>query len=284
VPELPEVEVLRCHLEPRLIGKRIKRVEILKSRLVRPESGRELAEAIEGCTIKSVGRKGKFLRLNLARSRLRLAFPLTIHLGMTGRLFVQSMNEPLPKHAAVAFGLGRERLVFKDVRTFGRVTLETDSIDQLGADALSDAFSVESLSEAFASTGQAVKVRLMDQRFIAGLGNIYACEVLHLAKVSPFAKSSALPLAKRKALHRAIRTTLARQVEFGKGLDLDFPGEGQNDGLFYFGSTLNQAQNSKERFRVYGREGKPCRTCGAEIERVEQAKRGTFFCRSCQAE
>lgn len=282
MPELPEVEVLRCHLEPQLLGKRIKHVEVLKSRVVRPESGGELAESINGCTIRGVGRKGKFLWLNLARPRSRLEFPLTIHLGMTGRLFLQSMNQPLPKHAAVVFDLDGEKLVFKDVRTFGRVTLETDSIDLLGVDALSDAFTVERLSAAFANTGQAVKVRLMDQRFIAGLGNIYVCEVLHLAKISPYAKSSALPLAKRKALHRAIRTTLARQVEFGKGLDLDFPGEGQNDGLFYFGSTLDQAQNSKEQFRVYGRVGKSCQTCGVEIERVELAKRGTFFCPSCQ--
>ena len=282
MPELPEVEVLRCHLEPLLVGKRVSGIQLIKSRVLRPETLRQLGNGVAGCSIKGVGRKGKFLRLDLAKARSRTTFPLTIHLGMTGRLFVQDSGDPLPVHTAVVLGLGRKRLVFRDPRSFGRVTLETDSLDQLGVDALSVEFTVDQLGAAFSRTSQAVKVRLMDQRHIAGLGNIYACEVLHRARVSPFVAASELRLAKLKLLHRAIRATLGRQIELGLKLKLDFAGEGKSDGLFYFGSVSGQAPQSRERFRVYGREGEPCSTCGTDIERVEQAKRGTFFCPQCQ--
>jgi len=282
MPELPEVEVLRCHLEPLLVGKRVSGIQLMKSRVLRPETLRQLENGVAGCSINGVGRKGKFLRLDLAKARSRTTFPLTIHLGMTGRLFVQDSGAPLPVHTAVVLGLGRKWLVFRDPRSFGRVTLETDSLDQLGVDALSVEFMVDQLGAAFARTSQAVKVRLMDQRHIAGLGNIYACEVLHRARVSPFVAASELRLAKLKLLHRAIRATLGRQIELGLKLKLDFAGEGKSDGLFYFGSASTQAPQSRERFRVYGREGEACPTCGSKIVRAEQSKRGTFFCPQCQ--
>lgn len=274
--------MLRCHLEPLLVGKRVSGIQLMKSRVLRPETLRQLENGVAGCSINGVGRKGKFLRLDLAKARSRTTFPLTIHLGMTGRLFVQDSGAPLPVHTAVVLGLGRKWLVFRDPRSFGRVTLETDSLDQLGVDALSVEFTVDQLGAAFARTSQAVKVRLMDQRHIAGLGNIYACEVLHRARVSPFVAASELRLAKLKLLHRAIRATLGRQIELGLKLKLDFAGEGKSDGLFYFGSASTQAPQSRERFRVYGREGEACPTCGSKIVRAEQSKRGTFFCPQCQ--
>ena len=274
--------MLRCHLEPLLVGKRVSGIQLMKSRVLRPETLRQLENGVAGCSINGVGRKGKFLRLDLAKARSRTTFPLTIHLGMTGRLFVQDSGDPLPVHTAVVLGLGRKWLVFRDPRSFGRVTLETDSLDQLGVDALSVEFTVDQLGAAFARTSQAVKVRLMDQRHIAGLGNIYACEVLHRARVSPFVAASELRLAKLKLLHRAIRATLGRQIELGLKLKLDFAGEGKSDGLFYFGSASTQAPQSRERFRVYGREGEACPTCGSKIVRAEQSKRGTFFCPQCQ--
>ncbi len=283
MPELPEVEVLRCHLEPLLVGKRVTGFQVLKPRVVRPETPRQLQGGVAGCSIKGVGRQGKFLWLDLAKARSRKTFPLTIHLGMTGRLFVQDSDCPLPGHTAAVFGLGRKRLVFRDPRSFGRVTLKTDSLDQLGVDALSGEFTIPKLMDAFSRTSQAVKIRLMDQQHIAGLGNIYACEVLHRARVSPFSAASELRLAKVKALHQAIRVTLQKQIELGSKLKLNFAGEGKSDGLFYFGSTPGQAHQSRERFRVYGREGEACPACGNKIERVEQAKRGTFFCPQCQA-
>ena len=156
MPELPEVEVLRCHLEPLLVGKRVSGIQLMKSRVLRPETLRQLENGVAGCSINGVGRKGKFLTLDLAKARSRTTYPLTIHLGMTGRLFVQDSGAPLPVHTAVVLGLGRKWLVFRDPRSFGRVTLETDSLDQLGVDALSVEFTVDQLGAAFARTSQAV--------------------------------------------------------------------------------------------------------------------------------
>ena len=284
MPELPEVEVLRRHLHPLVSGKRLCELRVLKSRVVRPESSRKLTATVKGCWVKGVERRGKFLWLNLAKPRSRSTFPLVIHLGMTGRLFVQPSAAELPRYVAAVFRLGRESLVFRDPRLFGRITLETDSIEQLGPDPIVDEFSVSDLQSAIGQSVQPVKVRLMNQRVLAGLGNIYACEVLHRAGISPFMKSSNLHQPKFKQLHAAIVSTLARQVEFGMGLDLDFVGETKGDGLFYFGSRHGQARKAKERFRVYGRTGEPCGVCGSIIKRAELAKRGTFFCVKCQKE
>ena len=282
MPELPEVEVLRRYLDPLVSGKRLCELRVFKSRVVRPESSGKLIATVKGCRVKGVERRGKFLWLNLVKSRSRSPFPLVIHLGMTGRLFVQPSAAELPRHVAAVFRLGRESLIFKDTRLFGRITLETDSIEQLGPDPITDEFLVSDLQSAIGKSAQPVKVRLMNQRVLAGLGNIYACEVLHRAGISPFMKSSDLRLAKFKKLHEAIVSTLARQVEFGMSLDLDFIGETRSDGLFYFGSRHGQARKSKERFRVYGRAGEPCGICSSIIKRAELGKRGTFFCVKCQ--
>lgn len=282
MPELPEVEVLRRHLHPLLSGKTLCELRVLKLRVVRPESTKRLTATVKGCRVMGIDRRGKFLWLNLAKPRSQQTFPLVIHLGMTGRLFVQPDAVKLPSHVAAVFRLDQELLVFKDTRSFGRITLETDSIERLGPDPLVDDFLVGDLRSALGQSAQPVKVRLMDQRVMAGLGNIYACEVLHRAGISPFMKSLDLSPAKLKQLHAAIISTLARQVKFGMDLDLDFMGETKGDGLFYFGSRHGQSRKAMERFRVYMRSGEPCGVCGSMIERAELANRGTFFCPKCQ--
>ena len=282
MPELPEVEVLRCYLQPLLSGKTICDLHLLKPRVVRPESSKKLIATINGCRVSGIERRGKFLCVNLAKTRSQKTFPLVIHLGMTGRLFMQPDTAKLPSHTAAVFRLDDELLVFKDSRSFGRITLETDSIERLGPDPILDDYSVDDLRLALGQSAQSVKVRLLDQQIIAGLGNIYTCEVLHRAGISPFIKSSDLSLANLKKLHAAIISTLVSQVEFGMKLDLDFKGESKSDGLFYFGSRHGTARKTKERFRVYKRMGEPCGTCGSIIERGELAKRGTFFCPKCQ--
>ena len=118
MPELPEVEVLRCHLEPLLVGKQVSGFQVLKPRVVRPETPQQLENGVAGCSIKGVGRKGKFLWLDLAKARSRTTFHLTIHLGMTGRLFVQDSGDPFPGHTAAVLGLGRKRLVFRSSTQF----------------------------------------------------------------------------------------------------------------------------------------------------------------------
>ena len=282
MPELPEVEVLRYHLDSLLTNKKLVSVDVLKLRVVRPECPKLLQDKVVGCTIKGVGRKGKFLWLELERAQSRTTFPLIIHLGMTGRLFIQKSNKSLPKHAAVVFKLNREYLVFKDPRSFGRVTFAADSLESLGVDALSRDLTEEMLASVIQTTNQSVKARLMNQKHIAGLGNIYSCEVLHKSKISPFIKGSSLCLAKVKSLRKAISMTLHNQVSFGLSLDLDFEGEFKNDGLFYYGSKSGRDNQLKEPFRVYGREGESCRNCGSIITRSYQSNRSTYYCPECQ--
>ncbi|MEC9330847.1 MAG: bifunctional DNA-formamidopyrimidine glycosylase/DNA-(apurinic or apyrimidinic site) lyase [Verrucomicrobiota bacterium] len=282
MPELPEVEVLRCHLDSLLVDKKLVSVDVLKLRVVRPELQKSLQEKIVGCTIKGVGRKGKFLWLQLERRQPESTFPLIIHLGMTGRLFIRKSNKSLPKHAAVVFKLNREYLVFKDPRSFGRVTFDVDCLENLGVDALSSDLTEEILASVIQNTSQSVKARLMNQKHIAGLGNIYSCEVLHKSKISPFIKGSSLCLAKVKELRKAINVTLHNQVNFGLSLKLDFEGEFKNDGLFYYGTKSVRDNQLKEPFRVYGREGEPCRNCGSIIMRSYQANRSTYYCPECQ--
>ena len=274
--------MLRRHLCPLLSGKTLCELRVLKARVVRPESSKELTATVKGCRVIGVERRGKFLWLNLVKPRSKKTFPLVIHLGMTGRLFVQQNAVKLPSHVAAVFRLDQELLVFKDIRSFGRITLETDSIERLGPDPIADVFLEGDLRSALGQSAQPVKVRLMNQRVMAGLGNIYACEVLHRAGISPFMKSSDLSPANIKQLHAAIISILVRQVKFGMGLDLDFMGETKGDGLFYFGSRHGQSRKAMERFRVYMRSGEPCGVCGSMIERAELANRGTFFCPKCQ--
>lgn len=282
MPELPEVEVLRCHLDSFLTNKKVISVDVLKLRTVRPRISKSLKENIDGCLIKGVERKGKFLWLKLKRSQSKTTFSLIIHLGMTGRLFIQKTNKILPKHAAFVIQLNRGQLVFKDPRSFGRVTLDTDCLKNLGVDAFSCDFTEEVLSSVMLNTSQCVKDRLMNQKHIAGLGNIYSCEVLHKSKVFPFIKSSLLSLSKLKELYEAINLTLRNQINFGLSLDLDFEGEFKNDGLFYYGSKSLRNNKLIEPFRVYGREGEPCRDCGSIIMRIQKANRSTYYCPKCQ--
>ena len=126
MPELPEVEVLRLRLDSLLANKKLVDVDVLKSRVVRPELPKLLKDKIVNCTISKVRRRGKFLWLELKHFQSESTFPLIIHLGMTGRLFIQKNIKSLPKHSAVVFKLNNEYLVFKDPRSFGRVTLDTD--------------------------------------------------------------------------------------------------------------------------------------------------------------
>ena len=282
MPELPEVEVLRLRLDSLLTNKKLVDVDVLKSRVVRPELPKLLKDKIVNCTISKVRRRGKFLWIELKHFQSESTFPLIIHLGMTGRLFIQKNIKSLPKHSAVVFKLNNEYLVFKDPRSFGRVTLDTNCIENLGVDALSRDFTEEALASVFKNTSQSVKVRLMNQKKIAGLGNIYSCEVLHKAKISPFIKGSSLCTNKLKDLLKAIHVTLHNQVNFGLSLDLDFEGEYKNDGLFYYGTKSTQKNQLQEPFSVYGREGELCRNCESVIMRATQANRSTYFCPECQ--
>ena len=186
MPELPEVEVLRRHLEPVLLGRRVRSVEVRRARVIRPSSEEELREALIGSRFRALGRRGKYLVFDLER---RKGGPVRLigHLGMTGRMFVQGAALPWPRHAAVVLGLdrGHEVFVFEDTRCFGRFNLDSTPLDGLGPEPLGGDFTPAGLGISLRRSARPIKVVLLDQSIVAGVGNIYASEALFRAGVSP---------------------------------------------------------------------------------------------------
>ena len=203
------------------------------------------------------------------------------HLGMTGRMFLALKNEPLPKHAAVVFDLGKMNFIYEDTRYFGRMTLDLSAVKNLGPEPLDKTFSAGDFAKNLKRSRQPVKVKLLDQSLVAGIGNIYASEALFSAGISPKLPANQLTLAQTKKLWRAIREVLRVAIKFGSTVPLRFL-SGKSDGLFYFGRAENTPDFYEERLRVYDRAGKACFNCRTPVRRIAQAARSTFFCPHCQ--
>jgi formamidopyrimidine-DNA glycosylase len=201
---------------------------------------------------------------------------------MTGRIYLARRSAPLPKHAAVVFDLGREKLVYEDTRYFGHLTLDTTAVEKIGPEPLGDGFNATTLARALKQSGQPIKVKLLDQTLVAGIGNIYASEALFRAGISPKLPARKLTLKQVERLWRAIRRVLREAINGGSTVPLNFGGSGERDGLFYFGRAAGTPDFYEERLRVYDRAGQPCPKCGAPIKRIVQAARSTFYCPRCQ--
>ena len=282
MPELPEVEVLARHLDSVLSGKTIRAVKIHRAKSTRPTSANSMCDRLEGAVFRGIGRRAKYLLFEIKTPRHE-PFILLGHLGMTGRMYMQPAKIPLPKHTAVSLDLGRHTFVFEDTRYFGRMTLDKSPLEKLGPEPLSDAFCGRTLHESLRRTKQAIKPKLLDQALIAGVGNIYASEVLFRARISPRKMARRLSRTQCNALAEVIREVLSEAIECGSTVPLDFAGQGARDGLFYYGSAPNAA-GYEERLRVYDREGEPCGQCGAPIRKIVQAARSTYYCAKCQRE
>jgi len=282
VPELPEVEVLVRHLAPVLRNRKIKNVEVRRARVVLPHSPEQFSSRLRGAGFIEVSRRGKFLLFDLATGRKGEQLQLVGHLGMTGRMYLLPAKSVLPKHAAVVINLGAENFVFEDTRYFGRLTFDTDVIARLGPEPLGGEFTVEGLSEALKRSSQPIKVKLLDQSIVAGIGNIYASEALFRARISPRVAARKLTAQQIARLWRAIRETLRDAIARGSTVPLNYSGEGERNGLFYFGRAPGAADYYEERLQVYDRAGKPCVNCGSPIKRTVQAARSTFYCPKCQ--
>jgi formamidopyrimidine-DNA glycosylase len=281
MPELPEVEVLVRHLRPALGKKVIGRVKVLRDRIVAPQAARSFENKLRGAQFKQLSRRGKYLLFGL-RSRDGKTFLLVGHLGMTGRMYLAGGQEKLPKHAAVVFDLGRERFVFEDTRYFGRMTLDTSAVERLGPEPLRAEFTPEVLRTSLQRSGQPIKVKLLDQAVVAGIGNIYASEALYRAGILPRTPARKLKPAQVESLWKAIREVLSEAIEWGSTVPLNYSGNGERDGLFYFGNSPNSSDFYEERLRVYDRAGSACGRCGGRIRRIVQAARSTFYCPKCQ--
>lgn len=282
MPELPEVEVLVRHLAPLIRDRRIVEVEVRRPKILAPTSVNNFNRALIDAKFVDLTRRGKYLLFEMRRSSPPSTFILVGHLGMTGRMYLSPAGSPLPKHAAVVLQLDRDQFVFEDTRYFGRLTLDTGGLEKLGPEPLSGNFTLEAFSKGLKQSAQPVKVKLLDQKLVAGVGNIYASEALFRAGISPRTAARRLRPAQVARLWQAIRDTLADAIAAGSTVPLNYAGSGMRDGLFYFGSVGGAKNAYEERLRVYDRQGEPCWTCRARIKRFVQAARSTFYCPQCQ--
>ena len=273
MPELPEVETVRRTLNALVAGKTIRAVTVRLPRIIqRPAEPEAFAAALEGRTIRSIGRRGKFLRFELDD------LVLVSHLRMEGRYSVCPSDEPLEKHTHVLFHLtdGTD-LRYKDVRQFGTMHLfrpgeefAQPPLGRLGMEPLEDAFTAEALRGLLGGRKAPIKPLLLNQAYVAGLGNIYVDESLHKAGIHPERPASSLRPAEWRKLHEAIRATLQEAVDAG------------GSSVRSYVNGLGEMGMFQLRLYVYGREGEPCRTCGAAIEKTVLGGRGTHVCPVCQ--
>jgi formamidopyrimidine-DNA glycosylase len=281
MPELPEVEVLARHLRPLIRGKTIRDVSVRRAKVLAPTSPQKFRRTLIGATFNGLSRRGKYLLFQLRAPGRKEPVTLLGHLGMTGRFYLARKNEPLPRHAAVVLDLGDENFIYEDTRYFGRLTLDISSVEKLGPEPLGDNFQPAAFTDSLKRSRQAIKVKLLDQTVVAGIGNIYASEALFRARISPRLPARKLGRSRATQLWRAIRRVVAEAIACGSTVPLNFGG-GRSDGLFYFGRAPGAMDFYEERLQVYDRAGRPCPNCGGSIKRIKQAARSTFYCPRCQ--
>jgi len=264
MPELPEVETIVRTLRPELVGRSIVSVDLRWGRTLAVPAPDVFAGQITGQQILAVTRRAKYFQLQLTNLNL------FIHLRMSGDLLVKDGGLPAEKHDRLHLNLsdGR-RLVFNDARKFGRVWLVADPEEVtggLGPEPLDTLFTAQMLYNNLHRRHRQVKPLLLDQAFLAGLGNIYTDEALHFSRVHPLRLSDTITLDEAEELLRGIRAVLQAGIEHN-GASFDW--------VYRGGSFQNH-------FRVYGRAGEACPVCGAPIQRIVVGQRGTHFCPGCQ--
>jgi formamidopyrimidine-DNA glycosylase len=282
MPELPEVEILVRQLRPLLRGKTIRNVIVRRAKVLNPTSPRQFQRVLKGAKFFGLSRRGKYLLFQLQSKTSGKQIIMLGHLGMTGRMFLARKYDPMPKHAAVIFDLGRQKFIYEDTRYFGRLTLDFSAIDKLGPEPLDKDLTPEAFGCALKNSRQAIKVKLLDQTLVAGVGNIYASEALFRARISPKLAANRLTHVQVKKMWRAIRKVLSEAITAGSTIPLNISAE-KSDGLFYFGHSADTQDFYEERLRAYGRAGKPCMNCRLPIKRIVQAARSTFYCPHCQS-
>ncbi len=270
MPELPEVETVARQLRPVLVGARVRALCLDWKRTLEERAPGLCAREIAGRRCTAIERRAKYLLLRFGAERT-----LLVHLRMTGRLTVRGEEEPVGAWRRAALLLDRRRrLDFDDPRKFGRWTwteAPERELAALGPEPLGPTFDARWLQEALRARRARLKPLLLDQSFLAGLGNIYVDEALHRSGLHPLRSSARVGSAEAAALHRAIVEVLTEAIER----------EGSSFDVFYR-TPEGQPGSFQDSFRVYDRAGEPCRTCGTAIERIEVAQRGTHFCPRCQ--
>ena len=270
MPELPEVETIAANLrqgregQASLIGRRIQQAHLLWERTLAWPSPAEFISWLPGQVFHDIRRRGKFIVLELSQHTL------LVHLRMSGDLLLEPAAAPLAPHDRLVIDLdGDLRLAFNDARKFGRAWLTADPQSVLGAlgpEPLDETFTAQDLHQALHARQRRLKPLLLDQSFLAGLGNIYTDEALYLARLHPLTLSNSLSPEQSELLWQSIRLVLQEGIQ-RNGASIDWVYRGGDYQHF---------------FKVYQRTGNPCYNCGTPIERLAVGGRGTHYCPHCQ--
>lgn len=289
MPELPEVETIRGDLQKTLVGREILGVETGSPKQIQPSLA-VVQKGVVGATIKEIKRRAKLLQIFLGNGRI-----LVIHLKLTGRLLIRKAGSPKDEWQHAIFKLkaqnpkrktksqnskvenGDLELRFCDLRKFGWIRLvenerELDGLlAELGPEPLTSEFTLEKFKEILSKWGRPIKILLMDQKKIAGVGNIYANDALFLAGISPQKRGRDISPEKAKKLYETLNQVLKEGIKY----------RGASDQAYL--DAFGKAGHYQEHFRVYGQKGKPCpNKCGGIIRRMTLGGRGAFFCPACQ--
>jgi formamidopyrimidine-DNA glycosylase len=294
MPELPEVETIAADLRPHLVGRTIVRCELGFPTIVRHPEPEVFIDSVVGQRISAVGRRGKYILIRLVDDLV-----LVVHLGMSGHLRLVEASTPLAKHTHAVFDLeggevnltrpstafggdfpgkrGRLQLRYQDPRRFGRLLLGTEralldarAMPRLGPEPIDPAFGADDLFQRFRRRRASLKAILLDQATISGVGNIYADESLHRARLRPDRIAGSLSKQSVRRLHESLRESLLVAIQ-NRGSSVDT----YRDAWGEFGGQ-------QEKLLVYGRAGEPCFTCGRPLSLVRIAGRSSVFCRRCQ--
>jgi formamidopyrimidine-DNA glycosylase len=273
MPELPEVETVRRGLEPRMVGRTLERVEILDGRLTAPDDPMMIGMELDGDRVTAIGRRGKYLLIALESGRT-----LVVHLRMTGWFHHRApgAGDPDVRHLRARIALDDGALLlYSDQRRFGTMRLiEPGCLNdylsrRAGPEPLSPEWTWQRLRSAIAGRTAPIKATLLNQRVVAGVGNIYADEALWEARIHPERLAGSLRVAEIKRLHAAVIAVLERGIAAQGASIRDYRGV---DG---------QAGSMQERFNAYDRQDEPCPRCGHPIRKIRVAQRGTYYCPHC---
>jgi formamidopyrimidine-DNA glycosylase len=275
MPELPEVELVTKALNQLVSKRKIIAAELLRQRLAPFNPAEEFAKKLKDATIMKVHRRGKHILFDLDNSQTLMA-----HLRMSGRFRLLPIERELPKFTHAIFYFADEmRLIFSDQRHFGFMRVvetndlyESKELKSLAPEPFSEDFNVKYFREILKTSKRNIKEFLLDQTKVLGLGNIYACEALFLAKVNPQIAADQVPIKKANVLFEKIRDVLNESIAHGSTLNVN---PENIDGSYFGGGYENH-------WRVYDREKEPCVNCKTPIVRIKQGSRSTYFCPKCQ--
>lgn len=274
MPELPEVESVRIGLEKTVVGKTIQHVSVYWNRIIDSPGVTDFINQLKGQSIHSIGRRGKFLLIYLND------YVLISHLRMEGKYFLKASQESLDKHTHVVFHLeGDLDLRYNDVRKFGRMTLvergseaSHKSLLKLGPEPIETDLSFEGMKNYLSNKSRAIKIVLLDQGMVTGVGNIYADEILFQARINPKISAKSLTDKEIKDLRKAIIEIIAEAIKHGGST------------IRTYHNMLGEDGNYQHFHQVYGKKGEPCPNCQEPIEKIQLNGRGTHYCPNCQKE